>query len=955
MKKILPFHRLYCILTMFLLPVCLLAQEDQMLISHIKVVDAFTEEPLDKAQVSVLEQDSSTVLVESLWPRFMTAGEKRIYLGFQGNIPPREHIVLRIQCQGYPTEYYAWDIPLDKKGKHPKVARYPKGIYIWPETDQSLGEATVNASRILMVMKGDTIEYNAAAFRMHEGSMLDNLVRALPGVNLDDDGRITVNGEFVKSLLVNGRDFFNGDPKIALRNLPAYTVNKVQVYRRNDRRKYLNDQEPVSEEEKRKDPLVMDVRLKREYAQGWISNYEVGGGSTLKSPLDAKWLGRLFALRYTNHSSLGIFAAANNTNDGSTPGSKGEWSKMDASDGEKKTYFAGVQFSLEPKDTKIEFNTSLTAKREESVFWRQAIGETYYDKTRTFSNSVSESNNKSTDLQWQARLTQFLNKDFYTISTTAYYKHNKERNTSSDTNLQAQSGSDLDTLYSRNVWGRRRETAWGTDLGASYYPRFSWGDLGIHSQFTYNKRDQTHSQRDRLLYKLQDGNDLIEQRHFTVPQFDYKYQFHGSYGKNIRKDKFRFYTAAILEYEQQFNSGHQDLTRSDADWLAPSAAADSWVIDDLNTYHTTRMERWVRFIPRFSFSCNESFGFSIDGELSTVFRRISDLRANKEQESTPKDFLFDPLASLFWKKNAHYVEVLGLLRNQLPALTYMLDVTESSDPLLHYEGNPELQTTREYRIKATYRYEEKENYMRRIELQGGYSEWENSIGNARFYNRTSGVTTIRPMNISGTWRAWAWGSYSRMMGKMKRWNFSNTFKFNFNHSLDYNSDQSDETPVKSAVDNLNLVDNLRVDYRINETRVGAKVDFSWTQQKSLQHRFDRYAFTQVNYGVSLSTPTVWDIHLSTDLMAYCRRGYSDASMNTTDWVWNAELSRPLGKKKQWVIKATGFDLLQQISSIRRTVNAQGWTETRYNTKPSYAMLTIFYRLDVKPKKTFQKK
>lgn len=940
---------------MFLLPVCLLAQEDQMLISHIRVVDAFTEAPLEKAQVSVLGQDSTTVLAESLWPRFVTSGEEREFVGFQGYIPSREHIVLRIQCKGYPTEYYAWDIPLDKKGKLPSMVRYPKGIYLWPEVDQSLGEASVNASRILMVMKGDTIEYNAAAFRMHEGSMLDNLVRALPGVKLDDNGRITVNGEFVQSLLVNGRDFFNGDPKIALRNLPAYTVNKIKVYRRNDRRKYFNDQEPISEEEKRKDPLVMDVRLKREYAQGWISNYEVGGGSTLKSPLDAMWMGRLFALRYTNHSSLGIFATANNTNDGSAPGSKGEWSKMDASDGEKKTYLAGIQFSLEPKDTKIEFNTSLTAKREESFFLRQAIGENYYDNTRTFSNSASESNNKSTDLQWQARLLQFLKSGLYSISTTAYYKHNKERNTSSDINLQAQGGSDLDTLYSRNVWGRRRETAWGTYLSASYYPRLSWGDICLYATFTYNKSDQTRSQRDRLLYKLQVGNDLIEQRHFTVPNFDYDYLFHGSYGENIRKDKFRFYTAAILEYEQKFNSGHQELTRNDADWLAPSAAADSWVIDDLNTYHTTRMERWFRVIPCFSLHYNESSGFSIDGDLAAVSRRINDLRANKEQKSTPQDFLFDPSASLFWKKNAHYVEVNGRLTHHLPALTYMLDVTESSDPLLRYEGNPELETTREYRIQTTYRYEEKENYMRRIELQGGYTEWENSISNARFYDSASGVTTIRPTNINGIWRAWALGSYSRMMGKMKRWDFSNTFKFSFDHSLDYNSDQGSETLVKSAVDNLNIVNNLHVNYRIKEMRIGAKVDFSWTQQESLQHRFDRYSFTQINYGISVTSPIFWDINLSTDLMAYCRRGYTDASMNTTDWVWNAELSRPLGRKKQWVIKAIGFDLLQQISSIRRSINAQGWTETRYNTKPSYVMLTIFYRFDIKPKKMSEKK
>lgn len=89
-------------------------------------------------------------------------------------------------------------------------------------------------------------------------------------------------------------------------------------------------------------------------------------------------------------------------------------------------------------------------------------------------------------------------------------------------------------------------------------------------------------------------------------------------------------------------------------------------------------------------------------------------------------------------------------------------------------------------------------------------------------------------------------------------------------------------------------------------------------------------------------------------MAYYKRGYSDASMNTTNWVWNAEVSRPFGKKKQWIIKAVRFDILHQIPNVSRSVNAQGWTESKYNTKPSYAMLTITYRLDVKPKQLNKK-
>ena len=90
-------------------------------------------------------------------------------------------------------------------------------------------------------------------------------------------------------------------------------------------------------------------------------------------------------------------------------------------------------------------------------------------------------------------------------------------------------------------------------------------------------------------------------------------------------------------------------------------------------------------------------------------------------------------------------------------------------------------------------------------------------------------------------------------------------------------------------------------------------------------------------------------------MAYLRRGYTDASMNTTDWVWNASLAKAFGKRKQWLLRAVGFDILQQLSNIRRTVNAQGRTETWYNTTPAYASLHLTYRFDMKPKKRPGKK
>ena len=171
---------------------------DRLTLVGLKVLDAFYETFLSKARISVLEADSCTTLVDS-----MAIGD-----GFYAVVPRRDKFVLKIACAKYPVTFHCIQIPKNVKGKY----IIPKPIYIYQNMERNLDEVTVKASRILMISKGDTIEYNAAAFRMADGSMLDNLVRSLPGVSLDDNGRITVNGEFVSSLLVNGRDFFQGRP-----------------------------------------------------------------------------------------------------------------------------------------------------------------------------------------------------------------------------------------------------------------------------------------------------------------------------------------------------------------------------------------------------------------------------------------------------------------------------------------------------------------------------------------------------------------------------------------------------------------------------------------------------------------------------------------------------------------------------------------------------------------------
>ncbi len=171
-----------------------------------------------------------------------------------------------------------------------------------------LSEVTVTASKVKFYNKGDTIVYNADAFVLAEGTMLDGLLRQMPGVELKDDGRIFVNGEYVEELLLNGKDFFKGNNKVMLENIGAYTVKNVEVYRKQ------KDIDRVLGKGFGEKSLAMDVKLKKEYNQGMMLNAEAGYGS------DDRYLGRLFGLWFSDHARVSAVGNINNLNDDRKPG-----------------------------------------------------------------------------------------------------------------------------------------------------------------------------------------------------------------------------------------------------------------------------------------------------------------------------------------------------------------------------------------------------------------------------------------------------------------------------------------------------------------------------------------------------------------------------------------------------------------------------------------------------------
>lgn len=945
-------------------------QNDSVRIS-IYPFDAFSEKLIENAKITIYEADSITVLVDSIPKQYWNTHEAKegpgSFAGYWTTVPRKKRYVISVEHDDYTPRTEILNGP----SRH-RVDWARKDIYLFKNHETQLGEASVTASRILMVVKGDTIVYNAAAFKMAEGSMLDGLVRSLPGVKLDENGRITVNGQFVSSLLVNGRDFFKGNPKVALNNLPAYVVNKIKVYRRNEDN--LADS-LMDDEEKKSLPLVMDVGLKRQYAQSWIENFELAAGSKLHHVWDNVWMARMFAMRFTNHSSLAIFANANNLNDSEAPAGKGEWRKPKNGEGDKNTKIGGIDFTIEPKDVKMTFNTSLQVMRQTNDEEQQVTSVSYLSDGDISNYSKSIKHTTMTDLKWNAKLK--LPKDWSPVFTFSVFFKKSERNDSTlaqqfmgDINSSAYYTPSYAELYHRNYFSSNESRIWGGDFSMGNGRKFGKSKkiiqkAGYTASMAYRAADYDNLITDHILYVASSTGNVNELRKTVQPSHNYNYQFGGNYSVMI-KNKWRPAFEVSYQYTQTYNTGKRDLYRSENEEDGKANISNSlfsfftvsdqlystmpsmhtsavWITDLKNSYQTAHMEKTSTLTPKYSMRLPLNLRLSTQLDILFHNRRLHDFRNGSDNVLKKYNITFCPSIRLFTYSDDDETSLDYRMVQSLPDMLHLLDIRDDSDPLEISIGNSNLRRSTTHSLSFTTAHYG--NYSAHI----NFLNTHNAVGMAKIYNRTTGITMWEPHNVSGNWKISADFSYTTAIDKKKRLYLEINPNYSFYHSVDFNSD-SGESLQRLAVDNQNAGGELQLKYNTERIRLGAKIMMERVWQTSKHVVFITNRYMDYNCGLTLTSPLLWGFDLDTDLMVYCRRGYSDASMNTTEWVWNASLSKAFGRRKQWLVKAVGFDLFSQLSNVRKVVNAQGRTETRYNTMPSYATLHIVYRLDIKPKK-----
>lgn len=902
-----------------------------------EVKDSRSHTNLADATVQLLTIDSILIAQVKAGGEFVLQDRTYTASDFSFEVPKvAANYILRVSHVGYQTAYV--DVAISKVNRWEFKRSLPP-IYL-KEERYTLKEVSIVASKVMFYYKGDTLVYNADAFQLAEGSMLDALVKQLPGVELKEGGRIYHNGKFVQNLLLNGKDFFRGRQDLLLENLPSYTVKEVRVYN-----KTLNRGEFLSEHLGDDKEYVMDVMLKRQYNIGWIVNAEGGVGT------NERYLARLFAIRHTDHSRFAVISNINNLNDNKEPGETENWKQADLStEGQKSQKMVGIDYNIEERDQKWDL--------------------------------IGGADVKLTDLDLQ-RTTDRTN--FLTSGDTNDHETNMNRNQS----LYILSTNTLILRYKQKYesWIRQSLSYQKTDLQSAYHSAtFSLSDSLINQQIrqgmtrghelnTYLSANITRNNKSGCTsvgfeFRHIDKND-DRFDHFNIKYGNPKPGLLGNQYTKGHPNKittaslvllnmfdFTSHTSSWCKYtfsykQQRKQSALYLLDRIDSAQALPFGTLPSELIYeqtmDFNNSYDSRTRSLEHLLhPSLHSKFETSKGkWNLRLSLPTIYlSQHLDYQRNRTDTSVVRKSLFIKQISsrANWRSNDN-TQFFGLeyaINTEQPELLYFVNIHDDSDPMNIQEGNSDLQNTRKHSAKFVYRRNHVDKQTT-YSMNLAYNYVENALAMGYLYDHSTGIRVWKPYNVNGNWNAKIEGQVDVPLDKAKKITFRSYTSLEDHQSIDIVNES------RRQVNTIAIRQLFRLNWKIGEHSLGLKLDGTLRRSDSSQDGFTKIRCANFGNALTALVRLPLKMELSTDFTAYTRTGYTSDEMNGTDLVWNARLTCPL-MKGRLLLALDGFDILGQLSNVTRTINAQSRTESYTNTLPRYALFHVIWRLNKKPKK-----
>lgn len=930
-----------------LIPLSMLAQN--RLITG-EITDRDTHEPMMQTTVQLLKTDST----------FVTGAITNDKGLFSIAAPSNGRYLLRLSNVGYATTVKRIEIVDDKNLAMGKVVMGADAVM--------LKGATVTAQAQKVTLKEDTFVYNSAAFRTPEGSTIEELVKRLPGAQVDDNGKITINGKEVKKIMVDGKEFMTGDTKTALKNLPTSIVDRIKAY---DEKSDLSRVTGIDDGEEQ---TVLDFGLKRGMNKGMFSNIDLGIGTK------DRYAERVMAAMFNSKSRFMIFGSANNVNDQGFGRGGGRFGG--GQQGLNATKMLGMNYNFEEKKK---------LKVDASVRWNHANGdrstvsssENFVSTVGSFSNSKSQNYTRSNS--WDARgrlewtpdtMTNIMFRPSFTYSTNDSRSMSTTASYNQDPYLYvvdplaaasiAQLAEDSLMVNSRENMGLSYSDNKSVQGMLQYNRRL--GNRGrnftIQLNANYGKSDsKSLSLSDVVLYQLKTamGLDSTYQtnRWNLTPTKNWGYRIRTTYSEPL-------WRGAFLQFSYQFNFSSRRSDRSTYDFSHITSGLfdgvplvyrgwdsylsllgnpiESYVDDDLSRFseyrnYTHELELMFRLIrPKY----NLNVGVMVQPQKSDFKQNYQGVHVDTTRTVTNVTPTLD-FRYRFSKVSNLRINYRG--STDQPSMTDLLDITDDSNPLDISKGNPGLKPsfTNNFRLFYNTYFEKRQ---RAIMTFLNYSTTSNSISNKVTYNEVTGGRVTQPENINGNWNAQGGFMFNTAVDTAGYWNVNTFTNLNYNNYVGYLSLDKKSDSQKNTTRSLGLGERLGASYRNSWLEVELDGSLNYTHSRNeLQSQSDLDTW-QFSYGLNVNLTAPWGTSLSTDIHENSRRGYNDNSMNTNELVWNAQVSQSFLKGRPLTVSLQFYDILHNQSNFSRTLSAIQRNDVSYNSITSYAMLHVIYKLNI---------
>lgn len=874
-----------------------------------RVVDTETNEPVPFAAVRLLALPDSTLLAG-----VATDASGKFQLSVTDTLKARPMMV-HVSYIGYKpvyrpvsvssksTSHVLGDIPLVSEG-------------------YALDETVVVGQAPMVVTEGDTTVFNASAYRTPEGSMLEDLVKQLPGGEIDADGKLLIHGKEVKKILVDGKEFFSDDPKAALKNLPVEMVEKLKAYERQSDLARLTGIDDGEEE------MILDLSVKKNMKQGWMENFMGGVGSKDRYEL-ANTLNR-----FRSNSQLTVIGNLNNTNNQGFSEMQKESSSSTGNvrsrTGLTTSRSLGLNATYDWKRVKFRSNVQYvgTDRLEDS----RTTVDNYLRKDNSINKSTAHNRQQNHDLvanaflEWKMdSVTTLIFRPQYRFSSNDRESNGFQEGWGNNVllNEKESSGKNHNSRYNMTMMLQlsRKLSRMGRNVALKV-------DYGTNASSTDRKNLSTTRYFKNNTKKVQ--NQKIED---DVDGYNYRVQL-----VYIEPLPWRHFLQ--LRYSYQYKVNNSDRFVYDWDKKLEEFAPD-YDEDSSNRFENQYSNHLLNLSVRTSRKkYNYNIGADFEPQKSVSHSLLNDTPENQLEKSVMN---ISPTVNFRYKFSKRTrLQIVYRGKGRQPNIRDLQPIVDRTNPLNIRVGNPSLKPT--YTNTFTLNFNSYSTKHRRNMVATALVEnTMNNVTNQVTYDSETGVRTTLPVNMNGNWRAS--GSFSlNTPFKNRNWVFRTYSFVQFRNQNSFTT-LNKEAPIKSSVQHLTARERLRLMFRNRQMEITALAGLLYNNSYNnvREKRTETYDY---QIGTEMLFYLPWSMELYTDLTYVLREGYDFKGYAKENFMWNCQLSKAFLKKKQLLIRFKIYDILRQDISLVRTITATAIRDTDYNALGSYFMVHAILRLNL---------